>query len=1230
MKVILRLVAIAVAVLALCAVSTSAQTISAALSGHVVDQSKGAVPNATVRLIDELTNVTVSTHTNASGDFVFTNVQPGTYTAVVTAAGYKEVRKVDLVLSASVSLDAGTIVLPVGTVNQSVTVEAAITQLQTTSSERSAVLDTTQIDNLMAIGRDVMSMTNTMPGVVENSYGASSLGTTTAPVVNGVNNEYSMSTVDGVIANTRGLDTMDTPINLDAVKEITVNQSNYTAEYGGEAGGMFQFVTKSGTNRFHGGLYEYFRNEDLNANAYFNKYGYTPSTYLPRAQYRYNTLGGTIGGPIYWPGHFNRNKDKLFFFVSIEDSPIKSPDGLKNYTVPTQLQAQGNFSQTYNQNTTTQDASTLINIAYPGESKNAIGSAGCPTNGTRNSNCVPNNIIPPGMINAQTQYLLTLLYNQTLAKHPNYAFNNLAVSDNNYNYVTDWSASKPVHQEIFRIDYAPTEQLRMFFRGDLTVSNDNDYQSPANDLPWLMQVNYQLSEPNFAYNIVYTFTPTLVNEFNIGTAGWRETQLYNKSDLAQVTLSSNGFNLPSLYAGVNPLNLYPSASFGGVTNAATYGWDSRFPMTDQVRSYNVTDKVTKVVGNHTFVLGIDAGTDAYLQVNHNRVGTFAFATDSSDPNDTNFAYSNADLGVIDTYTQDTALLNYDPRTNRMEWYYQDTWKARPNLTLDFGIRNSWAMAQRLKVGNNFVPSLFNPANASTLYGYGFNSSGTLVATYNGQDYPKSYAGLIVPNTGNLNNGILYVNTPGYPQGTTYGNGVLWAPRVGFSWSMIPNTVLRAGFGLYYNVRARSGQEGDLTNNAPTTNGPKQFYSSANSTASNYYAASGISNLDSPFGIGHALPLHAKEIYAEEASLGIQHEFGFGTVLDVAYVGTFTRHSSYTAPINEVPYGAEFLPQNQYCSAEKSGKCSTSSILPDSFFSPYPGMGSISYQLFDLTANYNSLQVKVTRRFRNGLEFGGAYTFGRAMDYIDSYNGGGPLYQNIRAWDYGPASWDIKHMLVTNYVYDIPKASQAFGSGSAWNNIVTRQALDNWRLEGTITYYSGAPPTSPVTLSVKSGQNVTGGGDGDRVVLTCDPWKKVHGARSFHEWFNTACFEPPLAGSAANIVTGAAPTFYSTGNGTFSGKVDYFLPGFTNFETGLTKTIPVENRVTLQLKVETYNTFNHTEFTGLNNTASFANANSQDPTVNPQTGTTFGQLTSTGAPGSWGGPRTMQLALRLDF
>ncbi len=1194
MKSISRLVAV-IALLGCFAVPARTQTSSAAIRGHVVDQSDGVVPNADVSLINQETNVTVDTHTNGSGDFIFPDTQPGTFSVVVHGNGYKELRQVNLVLSASQNLSTGTIELHVGAVTESVTVSAAITPLQTTSSERSGSLDTKQLDNLLAIGRDAMALVRTMPGVV-GGEGGSSLGTSGTPTVNGVNSEYNSATIDGVVGNTRGLSTLDTPINLDAIQEVTLMGSNYQAQYGKTAGGNFNFVTKSGTNQFHGGLYYYFRNEDLNANAYFNKF----LNNQPRPRYRYNTAGGTVGGPVYWPSHFNSNRDRLFFFVSIEDDPTTTPDGLKNYTIPTQAQINGDFSQTFAQGSATP---TLVYIKDPLSTSACSSSKG-------GAGCFPGNIIPPGRINAQMQKLMQVMYDNTLGANPSYAVNNLTLTQNNYNYQTNYSAQKPVNQEIFRIDYFPTQRLHMFFRGDLETVNDNDYSSPANSMAWLMRVNYKTTNPNFVSNVIYTFTPTLVNEFNIGTSGWSETQLYNPSDLAKVTLSSSGFNLPSLYSGVNPLNLFPATSFGP-TNTANFGWDSRFPMADQVRAYSATDNVTKIWGNHTFKFGVDAQTDSYLQPNHNRVGTFNTNVNSSNPNESNWGYSNALLGNLNTYTQDTALLNYLPRTNTLEWYEQDTWKVNNKLVLDLGIRNSWAMAQRLAFGNNFVPSLYNPAQAPTLYQYTANGANAVDPTTGISTYPKAYAGLLVPNTGNINNGILYVNTPGYPQGTTYGNGLLWAPRVGFAYSTTSKTVIRGGFGMYYNTRARSGQEGDLANNAPTTNGPTQYYSNVNPASSGYYASAGASSLNGPFGIGHALPLHSPQLYTEEVSLGVQHELPAGVVLDVAYVGTFTKHASAYYPINEVPYGAEYLFSHQF----------SGGTLPDNFFRPYPGLGSINSQIFNLTANYNALQMRATRRFHNGLEFGAAYTYSKSMDYgtcstsscTEAYNFTAPQYQPLRAWSYGPAGYDIKHNLVVNYLWSLPRASRV------WNNFATRGVLDGWQISGIASYLSGAP--IQITYSVKTSTNITGGGDGARAVLTCDPMRGA--PHTFSSWFNTSCVEAPIAGTIGTAANPAG-TQVSTGSGVWSPKVNAFLPGNGNFDTALFKNWPlVENKATVQLRVETYNTFNHTQFNGVNATATYQNA-IQNPSTNPQTATNFGQMSSAQ------NPRYMQLALRIEF
>ena len=171
---------------------------------------------------------------------------------------------------------------------------------------------------------------------------------------------------------------------------------------------------------------------------------------------------------------FDRHKDKLFFFVSVEYSPITSPDGLKYYRVPTQAEVNGDFSHTYNQGTATQNASTLVRIRDPNRS------GACAVNSaTPGPGCFQDNIIPANEINKQEQALLNIIYQNTLVKNPQFAFDNVAISNNNYNYITNYSADKPVNQTIFRIDYAATQKLHMFGRGDLETVNDNDFSSPA-------------------------------------------------------------------------------------------------------------------------------------------------------------------------------------------------------------------------------------------------------------------------------------------------------------------------------------------------------------------------------------------------------------------------------------------------------------------------------------------------------------------------------------------------------------------------------------------------------------------------------------------------------------------------------------------------------------------------------------------------------------------------------
>jgi len=1127
-----------------------AQTSSGTISGQVEDPSGLAVAGARVVLTNELTGDTRSATSDTAGQFVFTSVQPGRFTITAEAEGFKQVKKTGIELTASDRLSAGTLQLQVGTVSESVSVQAESTPVQTTSQERSGLIEAKQVEGLLSVGRDFMSLLRTIPGVVGDE-GGSSLGTSGTPTINGVRSEYNQATVDGVTGNTRGLNTLDTPLNLDAIAEIKVLTANYQAEYGKGAGSIINIVSKSGTQQFHGTAYYYIRNEAFNANSFFNNLNGQP-----RARYRYDTIGGNVGGPIYWPGKFNSNKNKLFFFYSQEYLPNNRPDGLKYYTVPTQLERQGNFSQG-------------PKVIDPSTGQPFLG-----------------NVISSSRINPSMQNLLNIF------PLPN--FTNTAISRGNYNYVTNTTAQTPVSQQVLRVDYNITDKWRMFFRGMNMSVDNNGFNSPANKTQSLVPIDYKTHNPNVVADLVWTASPTVVNELTLGTAFWTEDQGIAPSDLAKLEKSKIGYNLSQFYPQNNPLGVVPAASFGGITNAASIGFDGRFPMHDVVTSISLTDGLTKVWRSHLFKVGVDLQGDQYLQAHSSGGGVFSgsfdFQNNANNPGNTGYAYANALLGNFYQYSEPNARLDYKPRTKAIEWYAQDQWRVTRKLTLDYGVRFTYAVPQTLKVGSNFVPGLFNPANAPLLYQPAkVNGKNVAVNPLTGEALPQVYIGLFIPGTGNLANGTISTGTSGYPSGLVYGNGVLAAPRLGFAYDPFGDgkTAIRGGFGIFYNARARSGQEGDLTFNPPSLSVPQQYYGNA----ATFLDAGTVL---APSSVGHGIELHPKMLASYNVSLGIQRKLGLGAVVDVAYVGTLGRHLSDFRQINNVPYGSHFLPQYQ---------SPIGGVLPDNFFRPYPGYANIPMQYFDLTSSYHSLQSQITRRFSHGLQFGAVWTWSSAMDYTDTYNGTVATYNNIRTWNYGKAGFDRTHIVNLTWLWDIPQASKL------WNNGVSRWALDNWQVSGLASFVSGAPlywnntttagnsNSSFGTGNLTNGVDLSGGGDGWRPVVIGNA---ANAPRNFYQWFNSSAFGLPAPGTAGN-----------------AGPLVARGPGINNWDISLFKNFVVREKVRLQIRVESYNTFNHTQFDAVYTQVKF------DPTGKQVNGQ-FGQVVTARD------PRILQFAARISF
>src|SRR5205814_1155370 len=302
------------------------------------------VANAKVTLTNVSTSESRTATTNEVGVFSLVAVQPDTYNLRVEQSGFKAYTRSRLVISANERVAVGDIMLQVGDVTETISVSAEVAQVQTNSSEHSATLTTNQVQNLTARGRDVVSMLRTIPGVQyqadQDSVGGS-YGTGT-PNIGGAGSGTNILAVDGVVSNDQGTPNVFSSVTtLDAIGEVKVLLNSYQAEYAGNGGPIVQVVTRGGGKEIHGSAYEYIRNDWLNANDFFNN-----RNSVRRPRYRYNTFGGSLGGPVYIPGHWNQSKTKMFAFYNVEQALISTPGSLNSYTMPTALERQGDFSQT--------------------------------------------------------------------------------------------------------------------------------------------------------------------------------------------------------------------------------------------------------------------------------------------------------------------------------------------------------------------------------------------------------------------------------------------------------------------------------------------------------------------------------------------------------------------------------------------------------------------------------------------------------------------------------------------------------------------------------------------------------------------------------------------------------------------------------------------------------------------------------------------------------------------
>jgi hypothetical protein len=497
------------------------------------------------------------------------------------------------------------------------------------------------------------------------------------------------------------------------------------------------------------------------------------------------------------------------------------------------------------------------------------------------------------------------------------------------------------------------------------------------------------------------------------------------------------------------------------------------------------------------------------------------------------------------------------------------------LSINYGARFSYDIPQAITGGQGAVLNFdaYSPSGAPVLFQPVLvNGERMTENPLTGETFPAAYLNYYVPGSGSIAPGSVSVGSQGW-QGVFHSQNVLVEPRIGFAYDPFGDgkSAIRGGVGRFVAMRTFSGSMFGYIINPPSIFYPTSYYG-------NIADLSAVPGLLSPPSMNYANP-NAKLPYSNSWSLGVQRFIGFNSVLSISYVGSVSRNGPYSFDRNEVPYGAEFLSQNQ--------DPTTGTPLPDDYFRPYPGYSSISDSEWGDNANYNSLQVTFNRRMSHGLTYGIAYTYAKALDDRKS-----TTYVPY-SLTYGPSSTDMRHRLSPSWVWELPKMS------THWDNWFSRWALDDWETSGIASFFSGEPLN--VNLSTTNNENITGGGDGAQVILTGSA-VLPRNQRGFDHYFNPNVFLLPVTGQIGTAWNGAV----------------FFGPGVNNWDIAATKHFRFKERVDAQLRIEMYNTFNHPQWSSVNNTALF------DPSTGDQVNSALGRITADR------GPRLIQLAFRLGF
>jgi hypothetical protein len=1146
--------------LLLSAAMVMGQTTYGRISGTITDSNGAAVPGASVVVSNPSTNFSRSVTTDENGGYTFTNLSVGTYDISVEKTGFKKTIRSQTSLSADARLTVD-IALDTGLISEVVEVtQVSGETVNTTSGEVAKVIDAQQLNNLALNGRNYYQLMSIIPGAVVTADDAldTNLATNTININGnrGVSNNLSVDGGNNLNAGSNASQINN--VGIDFIQEVKLQTSNFSAEYGRNSGANINVITKRGTNDFRGSLFEYGRNDALDARDAF-------AAVTPKL--RYNNYGFSIGGPMPYPRFsdgstpaFSNGKGKLFFFGGMEWKKIRRSGATNTQTLPTSAELNGDFRtrlRGFDGIAGTADDGVIRDPNIAGAcTAPVVSSTGVVTTAAIRTSCFGGansaawNVIPTGRITADGLAYANL-YRAMIGLASGY--NDSPVANNT---VFQVPLTSDFRQAFIRIDFVANEKHSGWFRllHDTNVVIDPYGTFINSALPTATQLR---NRPGLGIQAghLWNINSNLINEVKFSTSGSNQRVVPSTPYSFR---EQYGFAFEQLFPdGGQYENSIPNTTLqGGGTFAGFAGVAAT--LTALTRDYQIMDTLTWVTGDHAVKFGGQFNRNQTFQNGRSLyAGTVIFNGRANNASSTGQAFGDALLGLFSQYQE----ASYDPashfRFKQYEAFVNDSWRVNKRLSLELGVRWQYGLPFYTAENtiSNFDPAYYDPTRAVVVSSTGVVTVPAGANRWNGlvragDGVPAEY----LSSLPNPNSPGLAATPTGAPRGF-YDPKHYFMPRFGFAYSPTDDgkTSIRGGFGMYVD-RIEGNIVFPLENNPP-------FVDSG--TYNNGYLSNirgGSAAALTPFGNITTIDPDMEASNTMNFSLGIQRELPWGIFVEANGVGTLGRHLTRQRDINSVPFAIQ-------------------ATMPSganlNFYRPYKGYSGINQRTSDATSSYYGLQLYAAKR-RGDLLATVSYTWSHALTDANVLTEAAEDGNFNRRFNYGPATFDRSHVVVGTYTYSLP----FFQGSTGWKKAL----LHGYEISGITRFQSGRPLTITASAAIGT-QGATRRADlvaGEPLYLFDDD--------SDRTWINPAAFV-----AAPNSRFGNSPVGVVRG---------YDL--FTN-DFSLRKRFRIGEKKSLMFQGDLFNAFNRPNYSGIQTvrtSSGFGVFNSSGPGRSIQLGLKF--------------------------